>query len=257
MSDTIIEKAGPTPTPPPPPKRVTREIEMKNLNPKQKKAIELIAAGGTGVALSAALLALMGFKSDQIDDPIHPINPDGKESSHVTIHGDAPFCEQDLDAMQFGEAFKIARQDVGPGGFFEWKGQYYNTYTKEEWDNMSPSQRNEYAHSLDDRVSVDNLAHVSEQEVLDIVNGEVELAETTDLVITESDDIYADTFDDVAYAEETDDIYADDIDDNPYNADDNVVDVDDLASDQDISYDNDNQQVWDNIATGDNFQLDS
>ena len=36
------------------------------------------------------------------------------------------------DEMSFGEAFRTARAQVGSEGVFEWRGNYYSTYTKEE-----------------------------------------------------------------------------------------------------------------------------
>jgi len=45
----------------------------------------------------------------------------------------------------FKEAFDAARAQVGPGGIFEWHGQWYNTYTAEEWTGMEPVSKNDYA----------------------------------------------------------------------------------------------------------------
>ena len=49
------------------------------------------------------------------------------------------------DEMSFGEAFAAAREEVGAGGVFEWKGKLYNTYIEEEWDAMSASDKAEFA----------------------------------------------------------------------------------------------------------------
>jgi len=54
----------------------------------------------------------------------------------VIIHSDAPFADNVDNSMSFGEAFKTARTEVGAGGIFEWKGNLYNTYYKEEWDEI-------------------------------------------------------------------------------------------------------------------------
>lgn len=48
------------------------------------------------------------------------------------------------DEMSFGSAFAAARSQVGPEGVFEWRGNYYSTYTKEEWDAMDTEARGEY-----------------------------------------------------------------------------------------------------------------
>lgn len=45
----------------------------------------------------------------------------------------------------FKEAFDAARAQVGPGGIFEWHGQWYNTYTAEEWTSMAPEGKEDYA----------------------------------------------------------------------------------------------------------------
>ena len=46
--------------------------------------------------------------------------------------------------VSFKEAFDAARAQVGPGGIFEWRGQWYNTYTAEEWQGMTPSVKEDY-----------------------------------------------------------------------------------------------------------------
>jgi len=51
--------------------------------------------------------------------------------------------------MSFNEAFAAARADVGAGGVFEWNGNTYGTYYKEEWDNLSPEDTEEYWASVE------------------------------------------------------------------------------------------------------------
>lgn len=46
--------------------------------------------------------------------------------------------------VPFKEAFDAARAQVGPGGIFEWHGQWYNTYTAEEWTGMTPENKEDY-----------------------------------------------------------------------------------------------------------------
>jgi hypothetical protein len=46
--------------------------------------------------------------------------------------------------MSFATAYHQARQEVGPGGIFSWHGQWYNTFTQEEWLQMSLLQRQEF-----------------------------------------------------------------------------------------------------------------
>lgn len=53
------------------------------------------------------------------------------------------------DNQSFSEAFADARAQVGPGGVFEWHGNVYGTYYKEEWDNMTPAERHGFQTKID------------------------------------------------------------------------------------------------------------
>ena len=48
------------------------------------------------------------------------------------------------DSMSFNQAFAAARQEVGPGGIFEWHGHSYGTYYANEWNSMSAEERDQY-----------------------------------------------------------------------------------------------------------------
>lgn len=64
------------------------------------------------------------------------------------------------DSASFSEAFDDARAQVGAGGVFEWHGKVYNTFTKDEWSEMSASERAEW-HSHVDYDDVAGTAQVS------------------------------------------------------------------------------------------------
>lgn len=96
----------------------------------------LIGAAGTGLATTASATT-SGV------DPVDPVDPDPTELSPLQI-------AEVSDDISFGEAFAAAREQVGPGGVFEWRGNVYNTYSEEEWEAMSPEDRAEFA----DRLSV-------------------------------------------------------------------------------------------------------
>lgn len=63
------------------------------------------------------------------------------------------------DEMSFGEAFATARQAVGEGGVFHWRGNVYNTFTKEEWDAMTPAERNEFARAAQPEIAAEAKLH--------------------------------------------------------------------------------------------------
>ncbi|RRD58353.1 hypothetical protein [Tannerella forsythia] len=71
------------------------------------------------------------------------------ESLPFVVHDQAPIAENVSDDMSFNDAFAIARQEVGPGGVFEWHGKLYATYYKTEWDNMDESERHQFAESIE------------------------------------------------------------------------------------------------------------
>lgn len=72
------------------------------------------------------------------------------ETSETPIPHEPMVATHVTDDMSFEDAFKTARAEVGPGGYFEWNDHLYNTYYKEEWEAMSEKQREDYAASLND-----------------------------------------------------------------------------------------------------------
>jgi hypothetical protein len=74
-------------------------------------------------------------------DQAEPLPDGGIEAADVS--------EIVTDDMSFNEAFAAARADVGAGGVFEWNGNTYGTYYKEEWDNLSPEETEEYWASVE------------------------------------------------------------------------------------------------------------
>ena len=63
--------------------------------------------------------------------------------AHVRVEG-LPVSHNVTDDMSFDEAFATARQEVGPGGVFEWHGGVYGTYYASEWNSMSDEEQAEF-----------------------------------------------------------------------------------------------------------------
>jgi hypothetical protein len=172
------------------------KITLKNLSPKQKELLMNGTIGLAGIAAGLGVFSLMSF-ADKVENPT-PVNPEPNpvpetdiNSNHelVTIFTEAPFAQNVNDNMSFGQAFTTARTEVGQGGFFEWKGDLYNTYTKEEWSQLNPEQQNQYWASIDD-----NISSIHEGEI-NTIDDEITLEPITenennndDLVILDSDD---------------------------------------------------------------------
>lgn len=69
---------------------------------------------------------------------------------HQTVMtGDGVLVAQVDDSVSFSEAFDEARAQVGVGGVFEWHGKVYNTFTENEWNDMSASERAEWQSHVD------------------------------------------------------------------------------------------------------------
>lgn len=52
------------------------------------------------------------------------------------------------DNQSFKDAFDAARNEVGPGGVFQWHNGIYNTYSKDEWDSMSDDNKDMFAQQV-------------------------------------------------------------------------------------------------------------
>ncbi|MFN8344173.1 MAG: hypothetical protein U0X91_04180 [Spirosomataceae bacterium] len=50
---------------------------------------------------------------------------------------------------EFKEAFLEAREQIGPGGLFEYKGQWYSTYSIEEWNRMPEDMKAEFTNRIE------------------------------------------------------------------------------------------------------------
>jgi hypothetical protein len=133
MENTIITNSTPK----------TPRLILRNITPQQKSMLLTgglsIGAFGTGAALS--------FIPKDTDVPG---NTEGEAMEaiencvDISIPTSAPFCTKDLDDLSFSEAFAAARNDIGKVGFFEWNGNTYNTFTKEEWESLDSFQQDDF-----------------------------------------------------------------------------------------------------------------
>ena len=60
----------------------------------------------------------------------------------------------------FSEAFAHSREQLGPGGVFEYKGELYNTYYAEEWNGMENTQKDTYFADFHNNVQ-DEVTHIA------------------------------------------------------------------------------------------------
>ena len=138
-----------------------------------------------------------------------------KIDAPLAIETDADFVDMELDSMSFGHAFAAAREATGPGGFFEWRGNLYNTYTKEEWDGLSEEEQHDFtdalvhnshfhtAHTVEDDDVVDILDivdHLDDDDLIDhdevVIDDGSDVHELDEIVIHDMDDDHDDMVDD-------------------------------------------------------------
>jgi len=165
------------------------KITLKNLTDKQKQGLKDGSLSIAALLSGAGLFSLFGnatvspttdetappVEDDITDNEIHPISGESTDlieecpildeavSESLVIETDAEFATGNFDALSFGGAegaFAAARESVGPGGFFEWRGQTYNTYTQEEWDSMNGEQLQDYASNLESNSNYDSFEFV-------------------------------------------------------------------------------------------------
>ena len=140
----------------------TLKSQSKGAKTKKTNTIA-VGVGGfvAGAAVGIGASAMAGNKEDNI--PNLEVNKEEKteeikaeenqaveEQVETPAEGQAILANDEgiryahVEAENFNDAYAQARAQVGPGGVFEYNGKIYSTYTKEEWDEMSATERNEY-----------------------------------------------------------------------------------------------------------------
>ncbi|WP_111682836.1 hypothetical protein [Winogradskyella tangerina] len=66
------------------------------------------------------------------------------------------FADNITEDMNFNEAFQAARAQLGQGGFFVWKGNAFNTYTKEEWEAFSEEDKEAFFKLFSENTNFDD-----------------------------------------------------------------------------------------------------
>lgn len=152
---------------------------FRNLNADQRKQLSSASAGaflgGIGAFPFASLVS--NNQTEEVEPPSLEANPAPDPLPEpVIIYTDAPFAESVTNDMSFNEAFATARREVGAGGFFEWRGNTYNTYYKEEWDALSSSEQDQFMASVHNSTDYESAEVVSEEAIadngLDVVDGQ-------------------------------------------------------------------------------------
>ncbi len=141
---------------------------------KTKQNRKWVDAGiGAGTGVAAGIIGTL-FTSGTIQATSEDSENGGNEEGHevvddglttpVVTDGTLSIAHNVNDNMSFGEAFRVAHDEVGPGGVFEWHGQLYGTYTEAEWNSLSSEERMEYSSHLRVVGTPDYASNVSHHE---------------------------------------------------------------------------------------------
>ncbi len=109
--------------------------------------------GVSGILMGAGLMyagqAVASTKNDEsaVDALVGETAVEEQQETDTSLH-----VAQMHNDLSFGEAFAAARAEVGSGGVFIWHGGIYNTYTADEWNAMTPEQKNDFAHQVNPEV---------------------------------------------------------------------------------------------------------
>lgn len=158
----------------------------------------------------------------------HQATNETHDNVHITAVPDHLAIANMPDSMSFDEAFSAARQSMGAGALFEWRGELYHTCHPDEYAALSQEMKNLFADAWTAHEShTDGVEVVPEEEgvayVFDLNSSTNEADQPTDTVL--ADDDYTPTDDYTAYTDE-----------NPVDADyDNDYDgADDFINPEDI-----------------------
>ena len=96
----------------------------------------------------AALKEEIAELKENVDDLQEQLSAINNHSSIPPIGDSVAVAHSVSEDMSFSEAFAAARAEVGPGGVFTWHGNVYGTYYANEWNNMSDSEKHDYADAV-------------------------------------------------------------------------------------------------------------
>lgn len=180
-------------------KEQTNRLIVKKLSNKEKDA--LIKGGLTigGLLSGVGLYKLFGHTNIQEVNSVADENIENFEECLI-FETTAPFASSVNDSMSFSEAFAAARKEVGSGGFFEWQGSTYNTFTKEEWDLFTEEEKEQYFASVSESTDHNSATIANQSEIHESPNNEhseeIIFASEVEVVDVNPDIIYVDGNDD-------------------------------------------------------------
>lgn len=126
------------------PNAVQNENTTPSPQPRRglKTGWKRVAIGGvSGIMVgSAAAYAATHLMDNRVAEK----PADDTEGDAAAQAADTKMATTVTDDMTFEDAFAAARDEVGAGGVFTWKGNVYGTFTTDEWEAMTPQEQMDY-----------------------------------------------------------------------------------------------------------------
>ena len=136
-------------------KQTKERQEPQEQTTKAKGSWKQVAIGGvSGILLGGAGTFFTGSVSAYNDPDAPGHGSQSAAGEAIPVSEDSTITAEGLpvatvsDDMSFSEAFAAARQEVGPGGVFEWNGGVYGTYYANEWNEMTAEERAEFGNHI-------------------------------------------------------------------------------------------------------------
>jgi len=105
------------------------------------------------------------------DDEWNSLSPEKQQVyldviNRMSIYTDVPMAQSVDDDMNFHTAFNMARNEVGMGGMFKWKGLFFTTFHDNEWTNL-PAKKKDFYNELINKfnTAVEQKAEPKEEEL--------------------------------------------------------------------------------------------
>lgn len=97
-----------------------------------------------------------------------------------TFYSDVEISSTPNDAMSFEEAFKSAREDVGTGGFFNYRNESFSTFYEDEWNGMSPENQRSFFEHVAEKSDFTRNIDTADEESIDSIVEEYEIVQSNE-----------------------------------------------------------------------------
>lgn len=125
-----------------------RELNLFGKKQYSKYSIlKKVAIAAAGIGISTAMMSFLS-KGDGLPSSFNEDETPNTSEDIESVSDTLPLSSKVLDEMNFKEAFSAARLELGAGGIFEWNNNIYNTYFKEEWQEMGEANQKIFADKI-------------------------------------------------------------------------------------------------------------